>query len=91
MVTDAHLHVRAACQYFRIKKVEIAVSALSAAEGLVCSRRRIPPVQVGADTRADVAATRRAINRNTIGIVASSQNFPTGVDGPESPSWVAWA
>ena len=39
-------------------------------------------LQVGADFRADVAATRRAITRNTIGIVASAPNFPPGMIDP---------
>ena len=39
-------------------------------------------IPVGADFRSDVAATRRAINRNTIGIVASAPNFPTGTVDP---------
>lgn len=41
--------------------------------------RRIP---VGADFRADLAATGRAINRNTIALVGSAPSFPHGTIDP---------
>ena len=41
--------------------------------------RRIP---VGKDYRADVRATRLAINRNTVAIVGSAPSFPHGVIDP---------
>ena len=41
--------------------------------------RRIP---VGKDYRADVRATRLAVNRNTIAIVGSAPSFPHGVIDP---------
>ncbi|MFQ5614363.1 MAG: pyridoxal phosphate-dependent decarboxylase family protein [Anaerolineae bacterium] len=39
-------------------------------------------VPVGPDFRADVAATRRAINRNTVVVVGSAPSFPHGVIDP---------
>jgi sphinganine-1-phosphate aldolase len=39
-------------------------------------------VRVGGDYRADVAATRRAISRNTIAIVGSAPAFPHGAIDP---------
>ncbi|MCA9704598.1 MAG: aminotransferase class V-fold PLP-dependent enzyme [Myxococcales bacterium] len=39
-------------------------------------------VPVGADFRADVAATRRAIDRNTVVVVGSAPAFPHGVIDP---------
>lgn len=39
-------------------------------------------VPVGADFRADVAATRRALTRNTIVLVGSAPSFPHGVIDP---------
>ncbi|MDP9340524.1 MAG: aminotransferase class V-fold PLP-dependent enzyme [Actinomycetota bacterium] len=39
-------------------------------------------VPVGPDYRADVAATRRAITRNTIALVGSAPGFPHGVIDP---------
>ncbi|ADO70873.1 pyridoxal phosphate-dependent decarboxylase family protein [Stigmatella aurantiaca] len=39
-------------------------------------------VPVGADYRADVAATRRALTRNTILLVGSAPSFPHGVIDP---------
>jgi len=39
-------------------------------------------VPVGADCKADVAATRNAITRNTVVIVGSSPSFPHGVIDP---------
>jgi glutamate/tyrosine decarboxylase-like PLP-dependent enzyme len=44
--------------------------------------RRIP---VGKDYRADVRATRLAINRNTIAVVGSAPSFPHGVIDPIEP------
>lgn len=43
---------------------------------------RLVRVPVGADYRADVAATRRAIGRNTIALVGSAPGFPHGVIDP---------
>ena len=42
----------------------------------------IVKIPVGPDFRADVAATRRAINRNTIVIVGSAPAYPHGVIDP---------
>jgi glutamate/tyrosine decarboxylase-like PLP-dependent enzyme len=39
-------------------------------------------VPVGPDYRADVAATRKAINRNTIVLIGSAPSFPHGVIDP---------
>jgi glutamate/tyrosine decarboxylase-like PLP-dependent enzyme len=39
-------------------------------------------VPVGPDYRADVAATRRALTRNTIAVVGSAPSFPHGVIDP---------
>lgn len=43
---------------------------------------RLVRVPVGADFRADVAAARRAITRNTIALVGSAPSFPHGVIDP---------
>ena len=43
---------------------------------------KIIRIPVGADFRADVAATRKAITRNTIVIVGSAPSFPHGVIDP---------
>ncbi len=42
-------------------------------------RVRVP---VGPDSRADVAATRKAITRNTVALVGSAPSFPHGVIDP---------
>jgi sphinganine-1-phosphate aldolase len=39
-------------------------------------------VPVGLDYRADVAATRKAMNRNTIALIGSAPSFPHGVIDP---------
>lgn len=43
---------------------------------------RLVRVPVGADFRADLAATRRAITRNTVALVGSAPSFPHGVIDP---------
>lgn len=43
---------------------------------------KLVKVPVGADFRADVAATKKATNRNTICIVGSAVSFPHGVVDP---------
>ena len=43
---------------------------------------RLRHVPVGKDCRADVARTRRAIDRNTIALVGSAPSFPHGVVDP---------
>jgi len=50
-----------------------------AAQSFGIELERIP---VGADFRADIAATRRAIGRNTICLVGSAPGFPHGVIDP---------
>ncbi len=43
---------------------------------------RLRKIPVGQDFRADVQATRRAINRNTIALIGSAPSFPHGVIDP---------
>lgn len=43
---------------------------------------RLRKIPVGPDFRADVNATRRAINRNTIALVGSAPSFPHGAIDP---------
>jgi glutamate/tyrosine decarboxylase-like PLP-dependent enzyme len=43
---------------------------------------RLVRVPVGADYRADVAAMRRAVTRNTVAMVGSAPSFPHGVVDP---------
>ena len=43
---------------------------------------KLVKVPVGSDYRADVAATKKAINRNTICVVGSAVSFPHGVIDP---------
>lgn len=43
---------------------------------------KLVKVPVGADFRADVRATKKAINRNTIVVVGSAPSFPHGVVDP---------
>lgn len=43
---------------------------------------RLTRIPVGPDFRADVGATRRAINRHTIALVGSAPSFPHGVVDP---------
>jgi glutamate/tyrosine decarboxylase-like PLP-dependent enzyme len=45
-------------------------------------RMKVVKVPVGPDFRADVAATRAALNRNTVAVVGSAPSFPHGVIDP---------
>ena len=45
-------------------------------------RVKLVRVPVGADYRADVAAMRRAVGRNTVALVGSAPSFPHGVVDP---------